>query len=107
MFKLISNLEELEMLRIFRPARTVQKYKQSLNYQSKDDLLTPKIDKVVVLQRLLVGYRDSVTSKGLDSWMVLGILSCPNSLISSKSLFFARDGFSSRFWRVRVVLGAD
>ena len=54
-------------VRIFRAARKTTKYHQSLNYQSKDDLLTPKIDKVVVLQRLLVGYRHSVPSTGLDS----------------------------------------
>ena len=34
------------------------------NDQSKNDLLTPNIDKVVVSQRLLVGYRDFVLAKG-------------------------------------------
>ena len=38
--------------------------KKALNDQSKNDLLSPNIDKVVVSQRLLVGYRDFVLTKG-------------------------------------------
>ena len=37
---------------------------EALNDQSKDELLTPNIDKVVVSQRLLVGYWDFVLTKG-------------------------------------------
>ena len=38
---------------------------EALNDQSKDELLTPNIDRVVVSQRLLVGYREHfVLTKG-------------------------------------------
>ena len=37
---------------------------EALNDQSKDELLSPNIDKVVVSQRLVVGYRDFVLTKG-------------------------------------------
>ena len=40
------------------------KRSEAPNDQSKDELLTPNIDKVVVLQRLLVGYRGFVLTKG-------------------------------------------
>ena len=40
------------------------KAQETLNDQSKNDLLTPNIDKVVVSQRLVVGYRDFVLTKG-------------------------------------------
>ena len=44
-------------------------YWEALNDQSKDELLTPNIDKVVVFQRLLVGCRDSVPCKGMVRWL--------------------------------------
>ena len=56
-------------------ARFVQ-IQEALNDQSKNDLLTPNIDKVVVSQRLLVGYGDFCPDQRLD----IGILLCPNGL---------------------------
>ena len=61
---MISNLEELEIYEFTELLGRFVQGNKALNYQSKDELLTPNIDKVVVLQRLLVGYRDSVPSKG-------------------------------------------
>ena len=43
--------------------RFAKRYKAP-NDQSKDELLTPNIDKVVVSQRLLVGYGNFVLTKG-------------------------------------------
>ena len=74
---MIGNQEEMEIPKFTKVFWQIWKLEKPLNDQSKDELLTPNIEKVVVFQRLLVGHRDSVPSKGLVSWLVLGILSCP------------------------------